>query len=252
MLDDREENKTFLATTTGEPHQLARIYYKVFNQKTVLNAFKKLRCMDFDRTQNRWVWLYEAEAKKLRFDEPHHKIPKEMHPIVIGYFIFRENDEMLLELRSLDRAIQALEFFDKRINRHAAQATKIRVLNKLFSVPSNREDFVPPSFEEYFDRADLFISSSEEIDAEFDRIAAEHEDEESRMAALTTYMEEQSKKPLPETEEIPINIYEDGLLPLTMSLKLRQVEAFQHWLGNTSFSQHDILQSMMNAIAEEE
>jgi hypothetical protein len=247
-----EEKKTLLMTTTGEPHQLARVYYQILNKKTVLNSFKKLRCIDFDGEKNRWVWLYEAEAKKLRFEESYHKIPKEMRPVVIGYFVFRGNNEMLLELRSFDRVIQALEFFTKRINSHAAQVTKIRIVNKLFSVPSNSDEFVPPSFEEYFDRGNVYIPNFAEMDAELDQRIAECEDEESRMAILTAYMEEKSKKPLPEIEEIQTSIYEEGLFPLTMALKMRQIEAFQHWLGNSTFSQYDILQTMIEAEGEEE
>ncbi len=63
-----DEDKILLTNLTGEPYQIARVYYQIFNRKTVIGAFNKLRCIKFDPPGNRWVWLYEAEAKKLRFD----------------------------------------------------------------------------------------------------------------------------------------------------------------------------------------
>lgn len=121
-----------LYTSTGELFQLVRIYYQVFNQATVLGVFKKLRCIDFDSTQNRWVWLFEHEAKKVRLRRSYSQLPKEIRPVVIGSFTFRGEDQMLLDVRSVERATQAIEFFDKRINRHAAKVTNLRVVNKLF------------------------------------------------------------------------------------------------------------------------
>jgi hypothetical protein len=121
-----------LYTSTGELFQLARVYYQVFNQATVLGVFKRLRCMEFDSTQNRWVWLFEHEAKKLHLGMTYNKISKVARPVVIGAFTFQGKDQMVLDVRSLERATKAIEFFDKRINRRAAKVTYLRVLNKLF------------------------------------------------------------------------------------------------------------------------
>jgi hypothetical protein len=41
------------------------------DKKAVIKRFSKLRCMDFDRADNRWVWLYYGEAKKLKFKKPY-------------------------------------------------------------------------------------------------------------------------------------------------------------------------------------
>ena len=51
----------FSVTMTGEPYQPARIYYQVFQKNAVIGRFKRLRCMDFDSTRNRWVWLHKEE-----------------------------------------------------------------------------------------------------------------------------------------------------------------------------------------------
>ena len=59
--------KQLLMTMTGEIHQPVRLYYQVFDQAAVVKVFSALRCMDDDRDQTRWVWLYHGEAKKLKF-----------------------------------------------------------------------------------------------------------------------------------------------------------------------------------------
>lgn len=107
------EQKYILKTTTGEFYQLARVYYEVVNKKTVEGAFRKLRCMDFDPQRDRWVWLFEAEAKKLRFQKTHNQLSKSVRPLVNGAFTFRGENQMLLDVRSWERATKAIEFFDK-------------------------------------------------------------------------------------------------------------------------------------------
>jgi len=54
------EKKKLLMTMTGEIHQPVRLYYQVFDQAAVLHAFAKLRCLDEDQDNHRWVWLYHG------------------------------------------------------------------------------------------------------------------------------------------------------------------------------------------------
>jgi hypothetical protein len=59
--------------------------------------------MEFDPQRDRWVWLFEAEAKKLRFQKTHNQLSKSVRPLVIGAFTFRGENQMLLDVRSCDR-----------------------------------------------------------------------------------------------------------------------------------------------------
>ncbi len=247
-----DEDKILLTTLTGEPYQLARVYYQVFNKKTVIGAFNKLRCMKFEPPGNRWVWLYEAEAKKLRFDNSHHKIPKDMRPVVIGYFVFRGDREMLLELRSFERLTKAIDFFDKRINRRAAKVRKLRVVNKIFSAPEDpREVERRPTPDAFFDREDVYIPNPQEFEEQLKSISAENEDEESKQEALFAYLEAKANQPLPEVEELRPNFYEDGIFSLEFSLRMRQREAFEHWQGNKNFSQGDLIREIVGSTADD-
>ena len=57
-------------------------------------------------------------------------------------------------------------------------------------------------------------------------------------------METQSKQPLPEIERFPVHYYEEGIGTFTTTLTVRQFIAYQHWVGNTSYSMYDVIQEM--------
>ena len=109
------DGKKLLMTMTGEIHQPVRLYYEVYDKAKVVQAFKTLRCVQFDLDKEGWVWLFQSEAKKLKFATPYGKIPKHRRPIIIGSFRFPQVDIMWLDVRSYERATKAIVFFDRRI-----------------------------------------------------------------------------------------------------------------------------------------
>jgi hypothetical protein len=246
-----KSERYLITTLTGEAQQPVRIYYQVFNQKTVIGAFQKLKCVYFESQLNRWRWEYEHEAKKLRFEISYNQLSKEHRPIVIGDFLFRDN-EMLLDVRSFERAVKAIEFFDKRINRRAAKVTKIRIVNRLFdgNDPSNKELLQPP-YDYFFDRDDIEIPDPNKTDKLMDEISSQHSDLEGRLAALQACWSEKAKQPLPEIEEIPLYIYEEGLGRLKAALTFRNIEALQHWQGNKNANQFDLMESVIDSFLKD-
>lgn len=177
-----QSERRLISTLTGEAQQPVRIYYQVFNQKTVIGAFKKLQCVYFECQLNRWRWNYEHEAKKIRFEVSYNQLPKEHRPLVIGDFLFR-GEQMLLDVRSFERAIKAIEFFDKRINRRAAQVTKIRIVNRLFdgNNQANQERLQPP-YDRFFDRDDVAIPNPDEAKNVMNEIVSQHSGVKARLA----------------------------------------------------------------------
>src|SRR5713226_8059081 len=124
--------KQLLMTMTGEIQQPIRLYYQVFDQAAVLQAFAKLRCMDDDQDNHRWVWLYHGEAKKLKFHTSYAAVPRKMRPIVLGAFRFTAAQDMTLDIRSCERATQAVVFFDRYLQRSIAHVTHAAIVNHLF------------------------------------------------------------------------------------------------------------------------
>ena len=238
---------------TGELYQPGRIYYDIFNLKTVIGAFNKLRCVDFNPKANQGIWIYEQEAKRLKFEKSYNAVPKDARPVILGYITI-EDDTMWIDVRSFDRVVRAIDFFDRRINRRAAQVSKLRIANKVFTVKqglANPETQLP-SFEDLFDREDITPPRSDEMLAEMEKINAEHEDPESRQAAALEWMESFVKQPTPEVEELQPNFYEDGIESLQWLLRMRQIEAIERWKGNENFSQFDVLGKLFESAEEED
>jgi len=64
------EEKRLQVTLTGEPVQPIRLYYAVRDKELLVRRLRRLRCMDFDPREKRWVWVYEHEARALAFKTP--------------------------------------------------------------------------------------------------------------------------------------------------------------------------------------
>src|SRR5438093_5149517 len=127
-----DSGKQLLMTMTGEIHQPVRLYYQVFDQAAVLKTFAKLRCLDDDQDNQRWVWLYHGEAKKLKFHTSYAAMPRKMRPIILGAFRFTSAQDMSLDVRSCERATQAVVFFDRYLKRSIAHVTHAAIVNRLF------------------------------------------------------------------------------------------------------------------------
>ena len=136
-------DQPLLATMTGEHFQPVRLHYKVLNRPGLLRAFEKLRCLDYDPTRKRWVWLYAHEAKKLRFQRSYAQFPKELHPIVIGAFFLRTKETLLLDLRSCERALLAIPFFDTHLPRKLVELEDAEVVNRLFPATKTNLKLTP-------------------------------------------------------------------------------------------------------------
>jgi hypothetical protein len=231
-----------LATMTEEPYQPVRIYYKVFQKSAVIGRFKRLRCIDLDSEQNRWVWLYKEEAKNIKFAKSYKDIPKEYRPIVLGSFTWKGDTELRLDVRSFARAIEAIQFFDQKINRRLAKVSTIKIVNKLFPTTVTIDE-VSAHHTVFFEKHEA-VNPKDRI-KELYEIASQYEDLEERREVAFSYLEKQIAEALPEVEELETNFYEDGIGSLSMSLQMRLIEAMEHWKGNKNFSQLDIMKMIM-------
>lgn len=243
--------KQLVTVKTGEPYQPVRIYYQVFKKKALLSALQKLKCIEYEPKRDRWNWFYEAEAKKLRFTRPYSALMPADKPLILGYFTFRGNDQMLLDLRSGERAMQALDFFDKRINRYTANPTHLRIVNRCFSMEDMPNQEIHPSLDPFFDRDDV-PCLAKETEAALNRIAEEYADDpEAKEKAANEFFDREMNRPHPEVEELIIHPDKMDRLSLPMALQMRQVEAFEHWRGNFTFRAADVLQQWVEALGDD-
>lgn len=235
-----DSGKKLLMTMTGEIHQPIRLYYELSDKAKVLQAFKTLRCVQFDLDKQGWVWLFQSEAKKLKFATPYGKIPKHRRPIIIGSFHFPQDDVMWLDVRSYERATKAIVFFDRRLPRSAAQVTHAAIVNRLFGVTTAT---LPP-LDTLFDEAKIIEKNPEDILQAAEQFGT-IPDVRERIDKVFTFMDQKSREPLPDVEKFPVHFYEDGITSFETALKMRQLLAFEHWQGNTAFTFGDMIQKII-------
>lgn len=190
------------------------------------------------------MWLYDEEAKNLKFTKSYREIPKEYRPIILGYLTVKSEVELLVDVRSFKRAIEAILFFDKKINRRLAKVEKIRVVNKLFTVKET-EAGMSKHHSQYFEHTEVIevAKKREEIEKKVEEW--KELDQQERQEALFSLLETQRSEKLPLVEELETNFYEDGIEGLEMALRMREVEAIEHWKGNKNFNQFDFIQRML-------
>jgi hypothetical protein len=237
MSEPRTEGKSLLATVTGECFQPVRLHYRVLDHEGLLRAFKKLRCVDHDPEQGRWVWLYDHEARTLRFKRSYAQIPKDLHPIVIGSLFLRTKDELLLDLRSCERALLAIPFFDKHLPRGVAEVTEAEIVNKLFSAEGNAK--LTP--DQLFDHVRSTRRDPEATIQKIKEQAAHVQSVRERLKIALKGLQAGAKQPLPEIERLPVHYYEDGIEGFALAVRLRQIVAMQHWQGNLKYTLTDAI-----------
>jgi hypothetical protein len=230
-------DEPILATITGEFFQPVRLHYHVFNPEALLRTFKKLRCVDQDPPRQRWVWLYDHEARNLPFKQSYAQIPKHLRPVVIGSFFLRTRDRLLLDLRSCERAVQAVPFFDRHVSRKVAKLTEAEVVNKLF--PATDSKLAPDSI---FDYQGSTARDPEDTVRKVTELTAHVDDPQEKLRMAMEYLASQGKLPLPKVERLPVHFYEEGIHGFVLALRMRQLVALQHWLGNIEYTMFDAIQ----------
>ena len=117
-------------------------------------------------------------------------------------------------------------------------------MNKLFeATQENTRQLIQQSPDTFFD-VDNVVRPAETLMAGIEQLKNEENIEARRQEALT-WIEQQAQTPLAEVEEMPTNFYEDGIEPLEVFLKLRQLELLERWKGNRDANMLNIIQKLM-------
>ncbi|MHC5538339.1 hypothetical protein ACYOEI_08930 [Singulisphaera rosea] len=201
--------------------------------------------MDFVAQEKRWVWLYSDEAKSLRFSKSLAQIEEGMHPIVIGAFFLRANESLILDLRSCERALLAIPFFDKHLPRRVVELKEAEIVNRLFSGNEANLKLTPTNL---FDSQTSTGVDTEALVRRLMESAAESEDAEEKFKVLTEDLRSMARNRLPEIERIPLHYAEEGIGGFQLAVRLRQMVALEHWLGNHEYTIDDAMQSSLRGL----
>src|SRR2546425_9842498 len=224
-------------TTTGEILQLIRLHYEVEDSDKLRAIFASLRCLEYDASQTRWVWLYTAEARTLQF-----KDRRAADNVVLGEFVFKGQTEVVLNLRSFERATNALVFFDHHMPRTVAHVTAMTVSNRLLSTA---EAASLGSLDQYFDHAEVVVTDPASLLHDVEELVARTPDLHERFALLDQYLTDRAHAPVSALERLPVHYYEDGIRAVEALLSIRQVRAMHHWQGNTRYTYQDMVPAML-------
>jgi tetratricopeptide (TPR) repeat protein len=225
-------------TTTGELMQLIRLHYAVEDVEQLRTIFASLRCLEYDASQRRWVWLYTEEARTLAF-----KDRRAANNVVLGEFVFKGETDVVLNLRSFERATNALLFFDRYIPRKVAHVTAMTVSNRLLSTA---EAASLGSLDQYFDHAEVVVTDPASLLRDVEDLVARTPDLHERFARLDQYLTDRAQAPVSALERLPVHYYEDGIRAVEALLSIRQVRAMHHWQGNTSYTYQDMIRDMLH------
>ena len=224
-------------TTTGELMQLIRLHYEVSDVEQLRTIFASLRCLEYDASQTRWVWLYTEEARTLAF-----KDRRAANNVVLGEFVFKGQTDVVLNLRSFERATNALVFFDHHIPRTVAHVTAMTVSNRLLSTA---EAASLGSLDQYFDHAEVVVTDPASLLRDVEDLVARTPNLQERFALLDQYLTNRAHAPVSALERLPVHYYEDGIRAVEALLSIRQVRAMHHWQGNTSYTYQDMIREML-------
>src|SRR5919197_1289263 len=224
-------------TTTGEILQLIRLHYEVENSEQLRARFASLRCLEYDASHTRWVWLYTEEARTLPF-----KDRRAADNVVLGEFVFKGQTDVVLNLRSFARATNALVFFDQHIPRTVARVTAMTVSNRLLSTA---EAASLGSLDQYFDHAEVVVTDPASLLHDVEELVARTPNLQERFALLDQYLTDRARAPVSALERLPVHYYEDGIRAVEALLSIRQVRAMHHWQGNTSYTYQEMIRDML-------
>ena len=228
----QQSQRPLLVTTTKEPFQPVRLYYRIPSRAAVLAKLRGLECTVEDPVERCWQWLYHGETKSLRFATAgYDDVPKERQPIILGSIRFPKSGGMTLQTNSIERAVQAAKFFAPRLGPRVV-ATRCRVVNRCFAA----DEGAPDELMKNLDRSVTVIDPRDaeaEIEEDFKGIHSMADAE--RAAAKRTEKNLKEGKDVPLVEDFPLAPEEEtpDFQHLAMTLNLRFVRAFEHWRGNT-------------------
>lgn len=242
-----------LRTLTGEPFQFVRLYGKIHNLKIWQGRFRRLKSIQYQADQDVWLWRYCHEAEVFEFPLTAKAVAKPYRPAILATMV-QQGDDLVITLHSSERAIAMATFLMEKLNRRVFELNRFRVVNRFYSraVSTNPESDQPDELrlildeEALFNPSDLRVLSDEKFEAQVKEIAAQYDDEAERMAAINQFLEAESQRPTPSAEDLPFHGYDEGIDHLMLMLQMRQVVTFEHWKGNTNFTQMDAINRAMD------
>ncbi len=230
--------KELIKTKTGEFFQPIRLYFSIKGMAGVRVAFKKLRCIDYEADDNHWVWVYDNEAKKLPFEINFAEIHPDDKPLILGIFSQISDNQLCLDVGSIDRAIKAIAFFGKYIKPFVAKIEYAAIYNQL---PANRNEYPGIRYDKLFAGVDTDSFDQKAADRRYDLETAISSGAISDVLSESTF---------DRIEGFRVKTDEEGLKHLLFQLYVNQSIAFAKLNGKKDAKLSDLVETFMKILAE--
>ncbi len=230
------ENKkrVVVFTLTDELFLPSRLVYRVSNRPLLERKLAALASFEWEPFKNRWGWLYEHEAKGLGWPAAYERVPAERQPILLAACHLIGQDRLEVYLRSCERVVKFLQFFERHIPRACAMGEFIDGWNRV-SVALAGEPLATP--EEFF---------RDESRIEFVDFATLQDSGQLEGEAGLALLREQSQRFQPELERHRLEMfYADGPAEFAKVLRFRETLALlQHQRGGP-VRPYDVIQEFL-------
>jgi hypothetical protein len=244
LLNKSDSQPTPIITHTGELTQPIRLHYKILNSKRVLAKLQDLKCIGTNIIGKRFQWHLSYEAKKEGIIQLTPNYSHMAQPVLGFIFISADKKSLIVRVLSTQRAIFALQFFDKHIPSKYLKVENLDAYNRVLTATSEDLEMVKNSDLLFPPERITIAKVGESLDL-LDQWKAEGKSQAEMQQLFAVYMEAEYRRDVPEIEHFPIHFYEDGIKSVEMSLGLRQMVAIEHLKGNTNFRIKDAIDRLV-------
>ncbi|HRI71064.1 MAG TPA: hypothetical protein PK156_42825 [Polyangium sp.] len=227
MRSDRK----LIITSTGEPYQPVRLTYSIPGRAFVTNIFSQLGCME-ERENGHWRWYFVAEAEDLELGAYSQERLEDDESVVIGFVRFPKKSTMIIEVRSVLRAIAAAKFFGPIFGPKVV-ARRARIVNRYFNGSELTGNVA--ELDKHLDQ-NVTVVDPRVAEAKLNEYLVGAKTREQAKRAYERYYEDrrQERRDVPLVEDFPLAPREEtpDFKHLTITLELRMFRAHEHWNGN--------------------
>lgn len=239
----RKNSKRPIVTFTGESVQPVRLHYAVLNPSKVLSNLHSLNCMEQTIVNQRFQWFFAHEVKNGPATFEPRQQPKSI--TAIGFVFFsKDGKKLIVRVLSHDRALFAIKFFDHYFSRKHLRLEYMDVYNRIFNASLENLRMVKDT-DLLFPEAKTKERDTETLPRLLEQWAAENLGPQKTIDAISSYLSEMDKQPVPEIERIPVYFYKTGINAIRKDFILREIVAFEHFKGNKDYRMYNALQQMM-------
>ncbi len=221
--------RTLLVTTTGEPYQPVRLKWAVPSKPFCVSRLEQLECVGVDaETKALTLWL-TGETKDLELGPEAFGPPTDGRLVVLGIFKFPDVKTMVLEVRSIPRAVELARLVRRTLGSKVA-LTRVRVINRWFEASEAADGLT--KLDKCLDQNVTVVRWEDSADA-FDTFLEKGKTVEERHALFAEWQDSRRHVDVPPVEDFPCHPDEETeeMRDLEATLNFRMLRCSRTWNG---------------------